>query len=256
MEALEKEARQTKEQLAELARTATDYSNMLQKREADIARLTGELATSHRERDSSKKQTAELQGQLETFALELDAQRNDRNRDAELRAKLQGEIDELRALMDAKTSEDSKRAEVERSKEQELIGLRQQAILLQEQLAEARRLSLEEQSKLKVELENLQTEHRTLQRDHNELLQKKDNLEVQRKEIDASLVAAEKAKRAAESELQSIRTRQIDADGQLAEAMKAKEARIIPYLLHLMLNTVDAGIRTSTWSGPSQTSGL
>jgi len=252
MEALEKEAHQAKKQLAELARTAIDYSNMLQKREADIAHLSSELATSHRERDLSKKQTAELQGQLETFAVELDAQKNDRNRDAQSRAKLQGEIDELRALMDAKTSEDSKRAEVERSKEQELNGLRQQSSLLQEQLAEARRLSLEEQNKLKVELENLQTEHKDLQTSHDHLKQKRNTLEVQRKEVDVSLVAAEKAKRAAESELQSIRTRHIDVDGQLAEAVKAKEARTIPPIsVPLIINTVDTGFRTSAWSGSS-----
>ncbi|KAF8514982.1 nonmuscle myosin heavy chain b [Gautieria morchelliformis] len=223
LEGLEKEARQAKEQLAELARTATDYSNMLQKREADIARLSNELSTSHRERDLSKKQSAELQGQLETFTTELNAQRSDRDRDAQSRAKLQVEIDELRALMDAKTSEDSKRAEVERSKEQELSGLRQQASRLQEQLAEARRLSVEEQSKLKVELENLQAEHVALQRSHDDLLQKGNTLEAQHKDVSVSLIAAEKARRAAESELQSIRTRQIDVDGQLAEVVKTKE---------------------------------
>jgi myosin heavy chain 9/10/11/14 len=224
LEGLEKEARQAKEQLAELARTTTDYSNMLQKREADIARLSNELSTSYHERDLSKKQSAELQGQLEAFAMELNAQRSDRDRDAQSREKLQMEIDELRALMDAKTSEDSKRAEVERIKEQELNGLRQQASRLQEQLAEARRLSVEEQSKLKVELENLQTEHGALKRSHDDLLQKVNILEAQHRDISVSLIAAEKARRAAESELQSIRTRQIDVDGQLAEVVKAKEA--------------------------------
>ena len=227
LDVLEKDARQAKEQLAELARTATDYSSMLQKREADITRLSSELTTAHRERDLTRKQSAELQGQLETFAAELDAQKNDRARDAQSRAKLQGEIDELRALMDAKTSEDSKRAEVERSKEQELNDLRQQANRLQEQLAEARRLSSEEQSKLKVELENLQTECNALQKSHDDLLKKGKTLEAQRKETDVSLLVAEKAKRAAESELQSIRTRQIDVDGQLADAVKAKEVRAI-----------------------------
>jgi myosin heavy chain 9/10/11/14 len=258
LEALEKEARQTKEQLAELARTATDYSNMLQRREADIARLSSELLTSQRERDLTKKQSAELQGQLETFAAEFDAQKEDRNRDAQSRAKLQAEIDELRALMDAKTSEDSKRAEVERSKEQELSSLRQQASTLQDQLAEARRLSLEEQSKLKVELENLQTEYKALKKDHDDLLQKGNTLEVQRKATNASLIAAEKAKRTAESELQSIRTRQIDVDGQLAEAIKAKEVRVIVMSTSTRgkrgERMFDTGLRTSTRRSPDETS--
>lgn len=228
---------------------------MLQKREADIARLSSELSTSQRERDLTKKQSAELQGQLETFAVEFDAQKKDRNRDAQSRAKLQTEIDELRALMDAKTSEDSKRAEVERSKEQELSGLRQQASTLQEQLAEARRLSSEEQSKLKVELENLQTEYKVLQNSHGDLLQQANTLEAQRKGTDASLIAAEKAKRTAESELQSIRTRQIDVDGQLAEAVKAKEVRVIAMFASICgKDAFDAGFRTTTCSSPDEAS--
>ncbi|KIJ56408.1 hypothetical protein M422DRAFT_150276 [Sphaerobolus stellatus SS14] len=221
---LEKEARQTKEQLTELARTATDYSNMLQKREAEILRVTNDLDTCLQEREDFRRHSIELQARLDTLSKQLEAQKEDHDRDAQARATLESEIDELRALMDAKVSEDAKRAEVERSKEQELTGLRQKVAELQQQQAEAKRVSLELQNKLKLEASSLQTELRSLQKNYTELMQKEKTLETQQKEAQTALVGAEKAKRTAESELHTVRSRQIEADKQLAEALKAKES--------------------------------
>ena len=64
-------------------------------------------------------------------------------------------MDELCALMDAKIGEETRRTEVEKSKEQELADLRSQVAGLRADLSEARKLGLESQSKLKVELDNL-----------------------------------------------------------------------------------------------------
>jgi myosin protein heavy chain len=220
---LEKETRTLREELNELARTATDYEALVKKKEADIQRITSDLSQLRRERELAAKRNTELQGEIETLASELEAQREDRDRSAQTRAKLEEELDELRRLMDAKSSEETKRTEVEKSKEQELQTLRGQAASLEHDLSEARRSALEIQGKLKVDLEATQREYKTLSVAHQDLQAKVKSFESKQVEAEHALVNAEKARRSAESDLQSLRTKQIDLDGQLAEAVKSKE---------------------------------
>ncbi|EIN05522.1 hypothetical protein PUNSTDRAFT_54924, partial [Punctularia strigosozonata HHB-11173 SS5] len=81
-EKLEHDARQAKEQLSEMARTATEYSTMIQKKEADIERLNANLDKLKAERDRSQKDVIELHGHIETIAAELEAEKADRQRDS------------------------------------------------------------------------------------------------------------------------------------------------------------------------------
>lgn len=222
-EALEKEVRQSKEQIMELTRTAIDYANIIRKKEADINRLTKELTVSKEASESLAKQIAELQTQLAQSTSKLKAQAQDRERDNQIRIKLQIEIDELRSLIDAKTSEASKHADVERIKEQELTNLRKEADTLQGQLIEVRRVASEEQTRLKLEVDTLQSQLQSLERIRDGLSRSEIRLEEQRKAAETALIGVEKAKRSAELELQAIRIRQIEADNQLAEAIKSKE---------------------------------
>ena len=226
-EALEEEARHAKDQLAELSRTATDYSGMVQKKEAEIASLVAELTTVKRERDSSAKQAIELQGQIDTVAKELAAIKGDRERDVQARRKLQEELDELRKLMAAKTSEETKRSEVERSKEHELAALRSQVSKMQDELSEVRRHGLETQNKLKVELEAAQRERAELGVAHGALSEKEKTASAKHQQLDASLSDAVRSKRVLESELQAVRTRQVDMENQLAEAIRSKEVGLL-----------------------------
>ena len=94
--------------------------------------------------------------------MELNVQKSDQDWGQLARARLQEEVDELRALMDAKIGEETRRTEVEKSEEQELADLRSQVAGLQADLSEARKLGLESQSKLKVELDNLVRAHNFL----------------------------------------------------------------------------------------------
>jgi myosin protein heavy chain len=226
-EALEEEARHAKDQLAELSRTATDYSGMIQKKEAEMASLAAELTTVRRERDSSVKQAIELQGQIDTIAKELAAIEGDRERDVQARRKLQSELDELRKRMETKTSEETKRSEVERSKEQELATLRSQASKLQDQLSEDRRQRLETQNKLKVELEAVNRERSGLDVAHKALLEKEKLSSAKHQELDDSLADAVRSKRVLESELQAVRTRQVDMENQLAETIRSREVGLL-----------------------------
>ena len=238
---LEHDARQAKEQLAEMARTATEYSTMIQKREEHIARLVDQLESSKGERDHSLKQIIELQSDIDTLFAELEAEKGDRAHGIAARAKLQEELDELRTLMDAKTSEETRRNEVEKSKEQELADLRGQVSKLQQDLSEARRLALEGQSKLKLELDYSVREHSSLQQSHTSLLERERIAQSQLIKVQATLSELEKAKRVIESELQSLRSRQNDSESQLADAQRVKEVTVF-HLLQETLLTIGQGL--------------
>jgi len=226
---LEIDARLTKEQLAEMAHTANDYSNAIKKREEQMAELAKELDALKSERDAAQKATLELRNDVGTFVVELNAERNARSKEITLRSKLQEELDELRALMEAKTSEETRRNEVEKSKEEELSDLRSQVTKSNEALDDARRQTLEGQSKLKLELEYTMKEQASLQKSLDSLIEKERATQAQLSKSQAALNEIDKAKRAIESELQSLRVRQHDHDTQLAEATKQKEVRLYQF---------------------------
>ncbi|THH01623.1 hypothetical protein EW026_g1099 [Hermanssonia centrifuga] len=223
-ESLEEEARHAKEQLAEMARTATEYSNMIKKKEENIDRLSSSLEASQGEHARLMKEIAELQGRADTLTSELHAQQDDRNRTSEAHAKLQEELDELRVLLQAKVTEETRRSEVEKSKEVEIADLRAQTSKLSQDLTEVRKQAAEGQNKLKVELDTLLREHRSLEQSHRSLTDRESSTQVRLKRAETSLSEAEKSKRTLESDLQSLRSRQIDLDSQLAATSKDKEA--------------------------------
>lgn len=222
-DSLEQETRQAKENLAELARTANEYSAIIKKKESDISRLTADLDLLSDEREREAKEVLRLQGRVDTLTAELEAQRSDHRRDTESQAKLQNEIDELRKLMRAKSSEEERRKEAERSKDQELSELRSQAAQLHQELSVSRSLALEGHNKLKVELESVQREYTAVQRSYQELVENEQSNQERRKDVELALSEANKFKRTLESELQATRSKLIDTESQLADANKSKE---------------------------------
>lgn len=220
---LEKDARQAKEQLAEIARTATEYSNMIQKKEEQIIRLTDQLDLLTREREQSLKEIAELQSDIDTLDAQLTAEKNDRSQEDAVRSKLEEELDELRGLLAAKTSEETRRNDVEKSKEMELADLRSQVSRLHQEVTEARRSALEGQSKLKLELDHALRDYTSLQHSHQSLLDRERAAQSQLTKSQNTLSDLEKAKRTMESELQSLRSRQHENESQLADTLRIKE---------------------------------
>ncbi|KAG5220287.1 Myosin [Salix suchowensis] len=170
-----------------------------ERKEERIVQLLDQLDTIKAERDSSSKQVIELQSDIDTLMAEIDAGKLDKERGAAARTKLEEELDDLRALMQAKTSEESKRLEVEKSREEELAELRRQASTLQQELSESRRLAAETQNKLK-----------------------RTHCAAELTKAQASVAELEKSKRAAESELQAVRTRQANTDNELSTTLKSK----------------------------------
>lgn len=170
-----------------------------------------------------RQEVAALQSDIDTLTKELELQASDHGKVGQAKAKLEAELDELRKMMAAKTNEETRRSQVERSKEQELTQLRNQVSTLQKDLAEVRRTLTESTNKLKLDVETAHRERDAIVKSHAEAQANAKKYESKLGEVEYGLVSAEKAKRTAESELQSIRTRQIDLDGQLAEAAKAKE---------------------------------
>jgi myosin heavy chain 9/10/11/14 len=220
---LEHDVRQARTQLAELTRTASDYSDMIKKKDADIARLTAELETSKAERGRLSKEILGHRGQIEALTAEVVSQRDNEARHASVQEKLQDELDKLRSLMEAKTSEESRRSEVEKQREAELQDLRLQTGQLQQELSEARRIAFEVQNKLKVDLEASVREHKSLLQSHRSLSDRVQANDHKLKQTEAALAEVEKTKRSQQSELEELRSRKIDADGELAELQKAKE---------------------------------
>lgn len=215
--------RQARTQLAELTRTASDYSDMIKRKDADIARLAAELETSKAERSRLSKEILEHRARIEALTAETISQRDNEARHGAVQEKLQDELDQLRSLMDAKTSEENRRGEVERQKDAELQDLRLQASQLQNELNKTRRAALEVQNKLKVDLEASVREHNSLLHSHRSLSDRLQANDHKLKQSEASLAEVQKTKRSQESELQELRTRRIDTDGELAESQKAKE---------------------------------
>lgn len=220
---MEQDARHAKEQLAEMARTATDYSNMIKRKEDEISRLTDQLDNSKDQHGALLKEITKLESKVNSLSSELRAAQDDQSRDDEARGRLQEELDELRALLQAKVTEETRRSEVDKSKEAELTDLRTQVGKLSHDLSEARKQAMEGQSKLKVELDTLIRDHRSLEQSHKSLSDRETAAQGQLRRAEGILADAEKAKRMMESELQSLRTRQINLDGQLAAALKDKE---------------------------------
>lgn len=231
---LEKGSQQAKDQLAELTRTANDYSAMLQKKEDDVVRLSSEVAASKRERTQLQRDIIETRALTEKQKAELDAYRVDADRGLIAKARLQEELDELRALMETKTTEETRRREVEKSKDEELADLRRQVADLQGQLNAFRKTSLDNESGLKLEVERVSRQYTQLESSHTSLLERERAANEQSTKAEAAAIAMEKSKRTLESELRVLHAKQIDSDSQLAEAVKAKEVEyLIPYSNHV-----------------------
>ncbi|KAH9003334.1 hypothetical protein EDB86DRAFT_2349338 [Lactarius hatsudake] len=222
---LEHDVRQARTQLAELSRTASDYSDMIKQKDADITRLATELEVSKSDRGRLSKEILECRGRIDALTAEIASQRDSEARHTAVQEKLQDELDKLRSLIEAKTSEESRRNEVEKQKDAELRDLRLQASQLQQELGDARRTAIEVENKLKVDLETSVREHTSLLQSHRSLSDRLQANDQKLKQTEASLAEASKIKRSQESELQELRTRRIDLDGELAELQKAKESR-------------------------------
>ncbi|KAG9311336.1 myosin II heavy chain [Chiua virens] len=199
---LEKGSQQAKDQLAELTRTANEYSSMLQKKEEVI----------------------EVRALAEKQRAEMDAYRVDVDRTSSAKARLQEELDELRALMETKTTEETRRREAEKSKDEELTDLRSQVGDLQGQLNAFRRTALDNESKLKLEVEKVRRQYAQLEDSHMSLLERERAANEQSTKAEAAAVTMEKSRRTMEIELQALRAKQIDSDSQLGEVVKAKES--------------------------------
>jgi myosin protein heavy chain len=223
VDSLEQEARHAKEQLGEMTRTATDYTAMITRKEESIGRLEASLDAAQAEKARSVQEVISLRGEIDNLAGELEAQKTDRVRGLAARQKLQEELDELRNLLAAKHSDDARRSEVEKSMEAELGDLRKQVSRLQHETSDARRQAIESQTRLKAAQDTAAREHATLSQAHQALVGKERAASSRLAAIEAEFAEADKNRRSMETELLSVRSRQVDLDGQLSDALRAKD---------------------------------
>ncbi|KAF9526785.1 P-loop containing nucleoside triphosphate hydrolase protein [Crepidotus variabilis] len=220
---LENESRKGKEQLSEMTRTAADYTTMLQRKEEQISSLNSQLDGLKTEHEHASVEIMALRADIDTLDAQLLAEKQDHAADLASLDKLRNERDDLRALLATKASEETRRSEVEKSKEQELSGLRDERAKLHQELNELKRSLLEIQSKAKLDLEQLNREHTSLQHSHSSLIERERAAQSQLTKTQSGLSELEKARRTLESELLSSRSRLHEYEEQLADALKAKE---------------------------------
>ena len=222
-EALEIESRESKEQLAELARTANEYSDMIRKKDERIHALTEDTMALKQEHDTAMREILGLQTDIDTLAAELEDEKSERHREAGMQVKLQAELDELRQLLNAKSSEETKRAEVAKSRDDELAALRSASQALQQELSNVRHTMTETQNKLRLDFDNTSRDLSSLQTTYESVVANERSAQEQLAKVRGDLSELERNKRAMDSELQLIRTKHIDIEGQLAEVIQAKD---------------------------------
>lgn len=215
---------------------------MLEKKEERIGQLLLQLDNGKRLQSEASQELNALRGDIDTLTEELEAEQENSQRTLAAHAKLQDELDELRTSMAAKTSEEARRLEAEKSMEIELGDLRSQVLLLQQELTEARKVAMEHQNKLKLDLSQATRELESLQTTHKGVAEKEMEAQGQLVGLRASVSELEKAKRLLESELQAVKTRQHEHEAQVAEARKAQEVRFS--FLALAVIKLTSGSRT------------
>jgi myosin protein heavy chain len=222
-EQLENEARQAKEQLSELTRTAADYSKIIEKKEGQIVALEQHLNALKVEHDHISDEIMALRADVDTLDGQLAAEREDRATDVAARDKVVAERDDLRILLATKASEETRRSEVERSKELELAELRRETAKLHQELGDLKRTALESQNKSKLELEQITRDHFSLQSSHTSLLDRERSAQSQLTKVKGQVTELERARRTLESELLSSRSRLHEHEAQLTEVSRQKE---------------------------------
>ncbi|KAI6121202.1 P-loop containing nucleoside triphosphate hydrolase protein [Pisolithus sp. B1] len=202
---------QREEDLARLKERAESSTNELQAKLTAELRTTALLTGKVEQLERSARHTKDQLAELTRIRQELSASKADAGRTLAAKAKLQTELDDLRALMETKTTEETRRREAQKSMEQELVDLRDQP-------------ALEKESTLTLELERLSGQYKQIEATYSSLLERDRISKENSTKAEATVASLEKVKRALESETQALRSRQIDTDGQLAEALRAKES--------------------------------
>lgn len=217
---LEQESVVVKDRLAEVIRNLSDSESRLTKKDGDLSRLQAEVVIAKNERRELEDVNAQLDVKLQSHARDLASQRELADREVQARASLEKELDELRRAMG---NEETRRSEVERSKDQEISSLRAEVAKLESGLSQASRTASEATDRITLELESARRQLDQLSKLHDELKQSANAQALRLSETENVLSETENARHAVEAELQSVRSRLIDADAALTETRKAKE---------------------------------
>ncbi|WVR03781.1 hypothetical protein IAU60_000776 [Kwoniella sp. DSM 27419] len=220
---LGEDLQKAKVELDELRSMIKQRESTISTKERDIKELQSQRASSIRAQEAAAQIQASLEVKLDSLTAELQAK--DRERQSELgnRQKLERELDDLRKIMAAKTSEDSRRKEADRSREQEMAGLRDQVTQLQKSLDSQRETAQQLASKLRVDVEALKQSHSTAQRDLKStqavLKEREDHLAKLQAQINAT--GAEQRK--VEADLASVREQLAGTEARLEVTAKARD---------------------------------
>ncbi|TYJ55826.1 hypothetical protein B9479_003478 [Cryptococcus floricola] len=221
--ALTDDLRKAKSQLAELQQTIKTHESTIASKTRDISTLESHKTASANAQEAADKVKTELAVQIDSLTSELAAREKEKAKEASARGKVEQELDGLRSLMAAKTSEDEQRREVDKSRDQEMSRLREQAAQLQKTLDDQRETALQLANKLRVDVEGLKQSHTSVQR---ELKVKIKELEEKEKEVvgaKAKVAQAESERRKAGDELARVQEQLKDTEKRLQGTVQARD---------------------------------
>ena len=147
----------------------------------------------------------------------------ERLQETSARQKLQKDLDDLRIVMATKSSEDNLRREADRSREAEMIRLRENVVLLQKTLDEHRENAQQLANRLRVDVEALRQSHTAAQRN---LSAAQDGLREKEKTLGQLQSEANKAdnlNRQVAAELTAARQQLAVADEKLRDEVQARD---------------------------------
>ncbi|KAF8958407.1 myosin II heavy chain [Flammula alnicola] len=219
---VENEARQAKAQLAELGRTATEYSTMIQKKEEQIALLDAQLEALKLERDNASMEILALRADIDTLDAQLVAEKQDHATDKASRDKLQGKGTNFALFLPPRPQKRHAGLKRRRAKRSSL-PIYAVSAANSSRIDRPSPILLGKSEQTEMELEQITREHTSLQHSHTSLLDRERVAQAQLSKVQGHLSELEKAKRSMDSEMLSLRSRQHEGQSQLSDALRAKE---------------------------------
>ena len=221
------ENRTSRQQLAELSTTSTDYEELIRRKESDLALLRGDLKRHESERGlfesekvSLNNRHCEMSRRLRDVQGEMDAMKSHK-------ANLEREAADAKRLLEAKISQDTKSSESLRLLERQTKDLKTQLFEVQAELSRERQsrddvqmLSDHQLAELMEKYDSLNESKITIEK---EMYIQQDSL----RRLTEAKTQAEENRRSLQSELIKLRDRFSEADSARSEADLMAERKLL-----------------------------
>lgn len=265
---LEADKRKADQQMADLARKVQDLERSLRSKESELANLQSKLVHVQKEKDAAVTDLNALRLRSDNFDKQLKDANVESSRLASAKERVESELDAMRLLVEAKASEDVKQKQLAANKESEIADLRQQVTSLSSELSLLSRQHADKLNGLRLEVSPLtvptpcavaSAEHDpspqldkakqaalTANTAAGEAMKQVKTYTKRLEDTERDLADAERFYKAAESDLHTVRAKQVDLEKALAttrserDDLEAQTTRIQQQLQSLEDQTLKA----------------